>query len=185
MTIVKVNKTSTKNYLTKICLTYVCSLFLICLTVNCFSQASIEKALKKYNTNSIEYISINELSELIKQKQQITLLDARTIEEFQVSHIQNAIWISDGNIEVTKLLNYLPKNEKLIVYCSIGVRSEQIGEQLQKAGFTNVYNLYGGIFEWFNQGNKIYNLQEQQTDYIHAYNIKWGKFIKGGTKVYE
>jgi hypothetical protein len=71
------------------------------------------------------------------------------------------------------------------MYCSVGVRSEQIGEQLQEAGYNKVYNLYGGLFEWFNQGNEIFNLQNQQTDSIHAYNNKWGQYIKRGTKVYE
>jgi len=33
------------------------------------------------------------------------------------------------------------------VYCSLGIRSEVIAKKLKKAGYTNVFNLYGGIFE--------------------------------------
>ena len=40
----------------------------------------------------------------------------------------------------------------IIVYCSIGVRSEDIGEKLKELGYTKILNLYGGIFDWKNKG---------------------------------
>ena len=49
------------------------------------------------------------------------------------------------------------KKTPTIVYCTIGARSETIGEKLKKNGFTNVYNLYGGIFEWKNADFKVLN----------------------------
>ena len=41
------------------------------------------------------------------------------------------------------------------MYCSIGKRSEKVTQKLKKAGYNNVSNLYGGIFEWVNQGNEV------------------------------
>ena len=72
-----------------------------------------------------------------------------------------------------------------LVYCSIGVRSENIGEKLQQLGYTNVYNLYGGIFEYKNEGGTVYNLQNKPTDSVHTYNKKWSKYLTKGNKVYE
>jgi rhodanese-related sulfurtransferase len=45
------------------------------------------------------------------------------------------------------------------VYCSIGKRSDEITKMLGEAGFTNARNLYGGIFEWVNQGHPVFNSQ--------------------------
>ena len=53
-----------------------------------------------------------------------------------------------------------------------------------KAGFTNVYNLNGSIFKWFNQGYKIVNSDGKRTDKIHGYNKKWSKWIKNGDIIF-
>ena len=44
----------------------------------------------------------------------------------------------------------IARESTIVVYCSVGYRSEKIAEELDKLGFTNVSNLYGGIFEWIN-----------------------------------
>ncbi|MCA6407991.1 MAG: rhodanese-like domain-containing protein, partial [Cytophagales bacterium] len=81
-------------------------------------------------------------------------------------------------------LKKLPKNEKIIVYCSVGYRSERVGEKLQKLGYQNVYNIYGGIFEWKNEGMPVVNRQNQPTDSVHTYNKNWSKWLLKGVKVY-
>ena len=45
--------------------------------------------------------------------------------------------------------------------------------------------MYGGIFEWVNEGFPVVNNQEKQTDNVHAYNKSWGIWLKKGVKVYE
>jgi predicted sulfurtransferase len=77
------------------------------------------------------------------------------------------------------------KNANIVVYCSIGVRSEQIGEKLLKLGYKNVYNLYGGIFEYKNSGGKVVNNQNKVTDSIHTFNKTWSAYLTKGIKVYE
>ena len=73
----------------------------------------------------------------------------------------------------------------VIVYCSIGKRSEDVTLKLKKAGYTNVKNLYGGIFEWVNQGHPVYNNNNIVTDSVHAYGNFWGKWLDKGVKVYN
>jgi 3-mercaptopyruvate sulfurtransferase SseA len=70
------------------------------------------------------------------------------------------------------------------VYCSVGYRSERVGEKLQKLGYQNVYNIYGGIFEWKNEGMQVVNRQNQPTDSVHTYNKNWSKWLLKGVKVY-
>src|SRR5690606_42136192 len=57
----------------------------------------------------------------------------------------------------------IPKQSTIVVYCAVGNRAERIGEKLLKAGYKHVYNLYGGIFEWMNQGNPVYTSGQVQT----------------------
>ena len=78
----------------------------------------------------------------------------------------------------------LPKDTPIIVYCSVGFRSEKTTEHLLALGFTNVKNLYGGIFEWSNAGQPMVDSNENSTTKIHAYNKKWGTWINRGEKVY-
>lgn len=150
------------------------------LPTSCLPQRNIDSTLKKLNKNSVEYIFVDEL----KQTNAV-LLDARKLKEFEVSHLKNALWVGYKNFEIDSVLkNYPDKKTPLIVYCSIGVRSEDIGEQLLDSGYSNVKNLYGGIFEWINRGNPVVDSNGVATKKVHAYNRYWGKLVRNGQKVY-
>ncbi|WP_188457156.1 rhodanese-like domain-containing protein [Psychroflexus planctonicus] len=159
--------------------------FGLCFSLNSFSQKNIDEAIEKYNEHSVEYISTQQLVQLQKNNKNYSLVDTRLVEEYQVSHLKDAFHVGYKNFDIERVKKQFKKDETLIVYCSIGVRSEQIGEQLQNAGFTNVYNLYGGLFDWFNQGQPIYDSNNVKTNRIHPYDSFWGKFITKGQKVYE
>ena len=148
------------------------------------SQTNIEDAIKRYNSNSVEYIDVEDLDQLIKVNPNIKLLDTRQPSEYSISHIQNAVYAGYDNFKLKTIQDQLQKKDTIVVYCSIGVRSEQIGEKLQKAGYKNVFNLYGGIFDWVNKGLKVYNQKGETTDKVHAYDRFWGRYLKKGQKVY-
>ncbi|MEL6832298.1 MAG: rhodanese-like domain-containing protein [Bacteroidota bacterium] len=111
-------------------------------------------------------------------------LDTRERYEFEVSHIQGARWVGYDNFDMDRLAG-VPKDTPLIVYCSVGYRSEKISERLLAAGFTNVANLYGGIFEWKNQDQAVVDMQGRPTERVHAYSRTWGIWLKEGEKVYD
>jgi rhodanese-related sulfurtransferase len=115
-------------------------------------------------------------TELKKQLPQTILLDAREKKEYEISHIPNATHCGYDQFDITKW-HHLPKNQPIVVYCSIGYRSEKIAEKLKKAGFSKVHNLYGSIFEWVNQGNAVVDAQGNPTRKVHAYNQSWSKWI--------
>ena len=76
------------------------------------------------------------------------LLDVRTAKEINRSYIRNAIFmdIHDSAFE-TKLLT-IDRARPVFVYCAIGVRSHDAATMLTKAGYTQVYDLKGGIINW-------------------------------------
>lgn len=146
------------------------------------AQSSIPNALKLMNKKSVPYIKVSEL----KDKTNLIFLDAREPKEYNVSHIEKAILVGYDDFKNETVTNAITdKNTPIVVYCSIGVRSENIGEKLLKLGYTNVYNLYGGIFEYKNNGGKVVNNQNQETNNVHTYNKKWSKYLTKGNKVYE
>ncbi len=128
---------------------------------------------------SVPVIGVDELKNIAEK---VVLLDAREKEEFEISHIESAQQIGYKKLNLD-LLNDVPKDQAIVLYCSIGYRSEKIGKKLQKMGYTKVYNLYGSIFEWINQGNTVVDKAGQPTDQIHTYNKKWSKWVEDGKAV--
>lgn len=156
------------------------TLILVCLNV--YGQSKIDKALKRWNKESVPYIKVEEL----KNNTSAVLLDTRKREEFEVSHFEDAIWVGHNDFQIDQVTEKIVnKDQEIVVYCSIGVRSENIGEKLMKAGYTNVRNLYGGIFQWKNDGLPVFDQNGIETQKVHAFNKQWGKLLKKGEKVFD
>ncbi|MEM9934897.1 MAG: rhodanese-like domain-containing protein, partial [Bacteroidota bacterium] len=111
------------------------------------------------------------------------VLDTREKKEFQVSHIPGAKY--GGYLSFKKsMVKDLPRDTPILVYCSIGVRSERVGEKLKKMGFSNVQNLYGGIFDWKNNGNQVVDSEGQPTEKVHTYDKNWSQWLFKGEKIW-
>jgi rhodanese-related sulfurtransferase len=112
------------------------------------------------------------------------LLDTRARAEYDVSHLPGARWVGYEAFDPKRVAD-LAHDQPILVYCSVGYRSERIGEQLLQLGFTRVENLYGGIFEWKHAGHAVVNQQEQPTERIHTYNQQWSQWLRTGEKVFD
>ncbi len=144
-------------------------------------STSYDLLLKTLLAHSVPEVSVVELTKNLPKN---TLwVDAREKREYEVSHLPNAVWVGYEQLDLTPL-DKLPKNQPIIVYCSVGYRSEKVAEKLLKQGFTNVKNLYGGLFEWKNQGHNVVN-KKGITEEIHAYNKVWGVWLNKGKKIYQ
>ena len=158
---------------------------LIIITANSFAQKSLDKLLKTHNSHSIPYISIEELR-MLQLNDSVMILDAREPKEFEMSHLKSSIHVGFDNFySEEKQLQKINKDTQIIVYCSVGIRSEKIGEKLKKAGFTNVKNLYGGIFEWKNRGYPVIDSTGTETENVHAFSKQWSKWLHAGNPVYR
>lgn len=113
-------------------------------------------------------------------------IDAREWNEYAVSHVKGAIWVGYKDFDFSRL-EKVQKNVPIVVYCSVGYRSEKIAEKLIAAGYPQAANLYGGIFEWVNRKQALVDLEGHPTDKVHAYNKMWGTWlqIKKKRKVYK
>ena len=143
----------------------------------CAQNTDIDLEVKKLYRNSVPVVRNAQVST------RATVLDTREREEFNVSHLPRARWVGYDDFDLKRVAN-IPKTDTIIVYCSIGYRSERIGEQLKKAGYTNVYNLYGGIFQWKNNDGVVVTSTNDTTQRVHCYDKSWSRFLKKGEKVY-
>lgn len=101
-----------------------------------------------------KYQSISPLIAVTKMNDDnILILDVRDPQEFQKSHIENAINIPLGNLADKLPTLEKHKRQTLLVNCQTGARSVSACKILTKAGFENVFNLLGGIQSW--EDNKL------------------------------
>lgn len=131
-------------------------------------------------SGSVPSVSVDSLTHL---RDSVVLLDTRSRPEYEVSHIKGARFVGYESFDSTKVAN-LPKDTAIVAYCAVGYRSEKIAEQLQQMGYTNVKNLYGGVFEWKNQGHTVVT-NSGPTEKVHAYDRIWERWLNRGEKVYE
>ena len=141
--------------------------------VRCINP-DFDQLVDDYLDYSVPIISVADAYEARKK---YVFLDAREKEEFATSHISDAIHIGYDDFEIDTVIDKIPKDSELIVYCSIGYRSEKIGKKLKKYGYTNVYNLYGSIFEWVNQHHPVFDTNNKSTNKLHTYSKKWSKWV--------
>ncbi len=127
-----------------------CSIVFVCLILlgalsGCITAEKPEKA---------QYIdiSVQQGKELI-DRSEVFILDVRTQEEYDAGHIKGSMLIPLQVID--KRLNEIPKDRKILVYCRTGHRSAQASEILVNNGFTQVYNMKGGIVEWIKEGYEV------------------------------
>lgn len=163
--------------------------FCFSLIILCLSSFKLDAQIKNQDyklmldslyEHNVTLISVEEFKKI--NKQSVYLLDTREEEEFTVSHIKNARNVGYFWFDMRKVYD-IPKDSKIILYCSVGFRSEKIAHKLFDAGYKNVFNLYGGLFEWVNQGNPIYTKNGVQTSEIHIYDKEWARWVNRGTKV--
>jgi len=154
----------------------------ILIGVNGISMAQkpakcVDKSFDREVDKYLEFtVPVIDADSLLMHIDDYIILDAREFEEFATSHIVGAHYVGYDDFSKNVLAG-IPQNQAVVVYCSIGYRSEKIGEKLQKLGYANVSNLYGSIFEWANRGYPINNMAGRPTDTVHAYSRNWSKWI--------
>jgi len=135
-------------------------------------DAAFNRKVNKALNYSVDVISVDDLKE---NYDDYLILDTRELNEYLVSHLPGAEHFGYGQPK-WELLESLDTEKDIVVYCSIGYRSEKIGEKLIKRGY-KVRNLYGSIFEWANQNYPLEDPRDNPTLHVHTYDKKWSKWV--------
>lgn len=118
-------------------------------------------------TQNYATISATAFAEKINTHHDFQLVDVRTPEEYNAQHITNAKNINWNSNDFEAKVGKLDKSKPVLVYCMVGGRSKKAAEKLQELGFTEIYNLDGGIMKWNAGGfsepsNKIIGMCSQE-----------------------
>jgi rhodanese-related sulfurtransferase len=138
---------------------------------------NLNNAVDDMLKGSIPVIHTAELDTQLAENDELVLLDAREKAEYEVSHLLGAQWIGYDDFSLKSVAD-INKDKTIVVYCSIGVRSERIAEKLKLNGFKTVLNLYGGIFAWANEGRILLDKNQLPTQSVHGYNKKWAQLLE-------
>jgi rhodanese-related sulfurtransferase len=90
-------------------------------------------------------ISVQELKEKIDNGEDFQLIDVREDFEYETSNL-GGVLIPLGGILIES--DKIAKDKDVVIMCRSGKRSAAAIMQLEQQGFTNLYNLYGGILAW-------------------------------------
>ena len=121
--------------------------------------AEVEKDVGDVPTQSVEALRNANPSALI-------LVDARSRAERDVSLIAGAITLTE-----LEKLRPTPK-ARVMVYCTIGLRSGHAVRALRARGF-DAFNLQGGVLAWLAAGGALVDPQGQPTQRVHVYGRHW------------
>lgn len=144
-----------------------------------FTDVEFNQMAESMGNPSVAFIQQSELQPTAKT----ILLDAREPKEYEVSHIDGAILAGYDDFDLSAFENRFGINDTIVVYCSVGYRSGKVAEQLQSAGYRNVFNLYGGLFAWANEGRPLAGPTPGQTQKVHGFNKKWAKWLRKEVEV--
>jgi hydroxyacylglutathione hydrolase len=97
----------------------------------------------------IPQISVQELAHKLSSREQISILDVRSPNEWREGHIEQAIHIPGG--ELPKRLEELPREGQIYVICGSGYRSSVATSVLARAGRHALINVLGGMTAWNKQ----------------------------------
>ncbi len=83
------------------------------------------------------------------------VLDVRTPTEFKSGHLAQAILMNINDADFKQQISILQKDKPVYVYCAAGVRSNKAAKVLRQQGFTQVFELRGGIQAWQAAGKPV------------------------------
>ena len=105
------------------------------------------------DTASIELVSPEQAAEVIEDAPAgLVVLDIRTPEEYNEVRLDGAINVDYYATDFADQLDTLDKNNPYVMYCRSGNRSSDAVETMKDLGFTEVYEIDGGIVNWYESG---------------------------------
>jgi len=133
------------------------------------------KAWVREEFPSVPTVSTAELARWMEEGKPLVLLDARTREEYAVSHLEGARHAPTERAALAALAE-APEDARVVVYCAVGFRSGRLAERLQARGYESVHNLEGSIFAWANEDRPLYRGAER-VEVVHPYGGRWRALV--------
>lgn len=130
----------------------------------------------------VDHISTDTLAALLDaDRSKVLLIDARGPDEYAVSRIPGALNAQDPDA-VKAILEAIKTGDpsSIITYCSIGYRSAELAEMLEKDDDVKlpIKNVVGSIFRWANEDRPLETADGQPAKKVHPFNETWGRLLE-------
>lgn len=125
------------------------------LTVLVLALAVTVAACGSAAEGTVTLVNAEASEQLIESTRDLVVLDVRTPEEVADGALPGAINIDLSSPEFTRQVAELDRNVPYFVYCRSGNRSAQAVRIMQDLGFTEIYELDGGILDWIEAGGRL------------------------------
>jgi sulfur-carrier protein adenylyltransferase/sulfurtransferase len=97
----------------------------------------------------MQEITVLELKKLIDSKTDFQLIDVREPHEYDICNLEGELI---PQAEIPHNVDKISRDKQVVIHCRSGARSGNMVNWLEKnQGFTNLYNLKGGILAWADQ----------------------------------
>src|SRR3954471_3007479 len=103
----------------------------------------------------IKEVSPQEVKDKLNPENGFTLLDVREGDEWEQGHLNKAVFLPRGFLEVKADKMLTNKQQPIVVYCAGGTRSALAAKTLQDLGYTKVVSMAGGYGQWKASGFPI------------------------------
>src|SRR5215467_13831806 len=128
------------------------------------------KEILNQTKRQIKEVSVQEVNEKLNPANGFTLLDVRERDEWDQGHLDQAIFLPRGFLEVKADKELADKSQPIVVYCAGGTRSAFAAKTLQDLGYTTVYSMRGGFNEWKNNGFRFVTPEKVGKDQMARYS---------------
>lgn len=106
--------------------------------------------------DGLKHLNPKEFQSLIVLEE-VQLIDVRKPEEFSEGHIPNAINIDYFSDDFVSSIDMLDTKKPVYIYCRSGKRSGKSVTHFKEIGFSEIYNLEGGILNWQSDSLPLHN----------------------------
>lgn len=117
-------------------------------------MAKTYKQLMEEARQAIPEVTIDEVKNRLERGEKWVLLDVREREEYREGHLDSALSLPRGFLEIRVEEAVPDKSAPVIAYCAGGVRSLIAARTLKEMGYENVVSMSGGYTAWKNAGHK-------------------------------
>ena len=120
-------------------------------------------------------LSVQQVKEKIDQGEDFVLLDVRESGEFRDGHLEKAVSLPRGFLEIRVEDTIRDRSKPVVAYCAGGTRSLIAARTLREMGYENVVSMSGGFQAWKNAGmpfeaERAFS-QEQITRYARHFTL--------------
>ncbi len=118
----------------------------------------------------VKELNVQQVNDLVSKNAEYLLLDVREKEEYRAGHLEGAVSLPRGFLEIQVEGTVPDKQIPIIAYCAGGVRSLLAAKDMKEMGYEDVISMSGGYSAWKAAGFKEVKDRQFTTEQLERYS---------------